>query len=151
MIPLSFCPVDPIAIKGAFCSLYLHMSLDRSHPVKFERAIFASKLPLSLFWMPIGFCSPFGRLIGMASLAPLPEHLEQIRIHLRKTALRTDAGVVVRPPSNVCIEVFDQDRLWECHVGPDLFLESLLMPFHGRLAWGDKRLEAESSSITSFS
>src|SRR5260370_9823512 len=87
----------------------------------------------------------------MASLAPLPEHLKQMRIHPRETALRAYGRVVVRPPSNVRIQVFDQDLLWECHMSPDLFLESFLMPFHGRLTWGDKSLEAQSSSITSFS
>jgi hypothetical protein len=60
MVSLSFGPVDPIAIEGTFCALYLHMSLDWSHPVKPEPTIFGGELPLTLFWMPIGFCSPFG-------------------------------------------------------------------------------------------
>ncbi len=49
------------------------------------------------------------------------------------------------------IEVFGQDLLWERRVGPDLFLESLLMSLHGCLTWGDNGLEAESLPITSFS
>ena len=49
------------------------------------------------------------------------------------------------------IEVFDQDLLWKRHMGLDLFLEGLLMPFHGLLTGGDNGLEAKSSSITSFS
>ena len=137
MLPLPFRPVDPVAIEGAFCSLHLHMSLDWGFPVKPERTIFCGKLPLALFWMPVGFSSPFGRFVRMASPAPLPEHLEQIRVHPGKTALCAHSRIVVGPPSDVCIEVFDQDILRKCHMSPDLFLESLLMAFHGCLTWGD--------------
>src|SRR5260370_7845632 len=83
----------------------------------------------------------------MASLAPVPEHLKQMRIHPRETALRAHGRVVVRPPSNVRIQVFYQDLLWECHLSHDLFLESFLMPFHGRLTLGDTLLKSQSSSF----
>ena len=49
------------------------------------------------------------------------------------------------------IEVFDQDLLRERRVGPDLFLESLLMSLHGCLTRGNNGLEAELVPITSFS
>src|SRR5450432_2033616 len=100
MVSLTFCPVDPIAIKGAFCSLYLHMSLDRGHPVKSKRAILRRELPFSFFRMPIGCGSPFGRFVGMALFAPLPKQLEQQGVHPRKRAFRAYRRIVIGPSSN---------------------------------------------------
>jgi hypothetical protein len=87
MVSLALGSVDPVAIQGAFRSLYFHMSLDQGHPVKPEHTVFGGELPFSLFWMPVCFGSPLGRFVWMASAAPLPEHLEQRGIPSRKTAL----------------------------------------------------------------
>lgn len=136
------CPIDPIAVIGAFCPFHLDMPFDGSVGVAVEdEPIFGGKIPASLLSLPVFVADPMPGLFGMTA----PRPAVQLQVGKMPQGFEGgfggDRGVVVGPSADDRIESPDQGGLGGRLVLMDDLPEGVGMLTDGCLAGFDEEFE----------
>jgi hypothetical protein len=135
-------PVLPVAVVGAFMSLYFDKSLDGSLRMAVElEALWCRKVPPSPIGMPVFLSDPLSGLVGMPTIGPGAQLQVGVVAQFRKRRAGCHGSVVVGPAANDRIEVLSERGLRSSHMAMNAAGKRPLVPLDCALAGRDECLE----------